>query len=132
MSWMPHFLTLILLSLQTAAQNVNPAEEHRSMSEEFSDYLLGMNPEDIITFELGAGQRKEFFANATAHVESIKGAYSVSGGESNKIYVAVFNPGEQEIMKRESQREAVFQIKPTLKGFYKIRFSNKNVRCFAF
>eukprot|EP00826_Nyctotherus_ovalis_P063382 TRINITY_DN9291_c0_g1_i2.p7 TRINITY_DN9291_c0_g1~~TRINITY_DN9291_c0_g1_i2.p7 ORF type:complete len:101 (+),score=43.50 TRINITY_DN9291_c0_g1_i2:2001-2303(+) len=98
------------------------------MNEEFSDYLLGMNPEDVITFELGAGQKKDFFANATLHAESIKGAYSVSGGEKNKIYVTVFDPSEQEMMNKAQEKEAVFQIKTRLKGLYRIRFSNKNVR----
>jgi len=97
------------------------------MSEEFSEYLLGMNPEDVITFELGAGQRKDFFANTTNLTEYVRGAYSISGGESNKIYMSVFNPSDQEILSKSQKRESVFKIKPSLRGLYKIRFSNKNV-----
>lgn len=97
------------------------------MNEEFSDHLLGMNPEDVVTFELGAGQRKEFYANASAYTEYIKGAYSVSGGESNKIYMSVFNPKEQEILNKAQKNEAVFRIKPNTQGLFRIRFSNKNV-----
>lgn len=98
------------------------------MSEEFAYYLLGMNPEDVITFELGAGQKKDFYANTSIHTESIKGAYSVSGGETNKIYVAVYDPSDKEVLSKTQEKEAVFQIKPNLKGLYRIRFSNKNVR----
>jgi len=98
------------------------------MNEEFSDYLLGMNPEDVITFELGAGQRKDFYANTTSGTESIKGAYSISGGETNKIYMEVYDPSEQLVLTKAQEREAVFQMKPNLKGMYRIRFSNKNVK----
>ena len=86
-----------------------------------------MNPEDVVTFELGAGVSKDFYVNASELTISIKGAYSVSGGEKNKIHMKLLSPRDEILKVQQETKEAVFEITPDMLGLYKIRFSNKNV-----
>lgn len=86
-----------------------------------------MDPENIVTFELGAGQKKDFFANVTMPGCYLMGAYIVSDTEKSKVTMTVYSPDERILLTKSETNEAAFKSSKPAVGLYRISFSNKNV-----
>ena len=103
--------------------------ESKKFVAQFEKFIANMDPEDIAVFEIGAGERRVFSLHMGSAPAKIKGTYSVSGGEKNKISFSIFYPNGTIAFMRTAKKELVFSLDTDLVGEYILEFINRNVSC---
>jgi hypothetical protein len=109
-------------------QDHDGVADHVDFAEQVEQQMRDVRPEDIVTFELGAGERRAFVLSVQTLPVTIKGAYIVSASKRNKIHFHVFLPNGTYYIAREQKKDAVFVFQPDTTGDYTFEFANRNVR----
>ena len=102
-------------------------QRSQNFVDKFEENMANMDPENIVIFEIAAGERKAFVYPLKAADAKIIGAYSVSGGETNKISFSIFFPNGTFAISRSNKKEAVFAMNTDVAGDYTLEFINRNV-----
>ncbi len=130
------FLILFLLSSRiTSAAPVSELEGKGASNEpgsgkfvdQFERYVKEVQPEDVVSFELGAGDKKSFFGRVALLPAALRGAYTVSGGEKNKVSLIVYAPNGSVVLTRAHAKEVIFSYDADSVGEYRLEFTSKNV-----
>jgi len=111
----------------TDDSKLNKTEKNQQFVERFEQYMANMDPENVVIFELAAGERKVFNINGKGILGRIIGAYSVSGGDQNKITFSIFLPNNTLGLIRSKKKDVIFSLPIDLQGDYILEFINRNV-----
>ncbi len=132
----PLCLTVLLpliLSLVLADGSTPPAEE-RSAPSVRADFWSGVNkdsegvsPEDVLNFEIRAGDRAVFTLKVNKAPATIRAAYYVSAREGNKVVLTVLGPTGIALAIKNGVKEAFLHFPGESKGEYRFEFANRNV-----
>ncbi len=128
-------------SPQTKEELVEPAEEPESdearqhtltqFFEDWAKYMGDFNAADLLFFKINAGEKKVFFEDVKAVPALVRGAYSVSAEQRNKILFNAYDPEGYIIMARSRLKEAIVYFQANKTGKYLLEFVNQNVPSLA-
>jgi hypothetical protein len=103
-------------------------EALRKFFEEWTVYMKGFDPSDMLNFELKAGSKISFFLTAETAPQIIRAAYSVSAKTKNKVTLTLFDPSWNPILIKDKQREGIIYVQVNTTGEYHVVIANNNVR----
>lgn len=95
--------------------------------DQFTQLVTNVSPEDVVNFELEAGDKKAFYLTVTTAPATIQGAYSIAGGEKNKVHFNIYGPGGDIVFTLSRKKESIVAFETEAPGEYKLEFANKNV-----
>ena len=107
--------------------NVNGAAEKAQFEEQFAKHLTDMKPDEIVNFELNAGEHRVFVQPILVLPIRVKGVYSVSASPNNKIGLRIYYPNGTLYLSHHHKKDAIFLFDPDTTGNYKFVFANRNV-----
>eukprot|EP00829_Urostomides_striatus_P002076 TRINITY_DN1222_c0_g1_i3.p1 TRINITY_DN1222_c0_g1~~TRINITY_DN1222_c0_g1_i3.p1 ORF type:complete len:158 (-),score=53.72 TRINITY_DN1222_c0_g1_i3:18-491(-) len=84
------------------------AEKDEGFVDQFKTYMTDMKPEDVINFELPAGEKKIFVEKVDIVPITLKGAYTVSASQWNKVTLTIMAPNLTIISASKQKKDAMF------------------------
>lgn len=95
--------------------------------EEWAQHMGDFQASDLMYFHVNAGEQRVFYEDIDKVPSIIRGAYSVSAEQRNKIHFTIYDPDMNPIYMRSKVKEAIIYIQANKTGTYSLEFSNRNV-----
>ena len=102
-------------------------ESLKKFFEDWTIYMKGFDPMDMINIEIPAGEKMVFFESIDRAPQLLRGAYSVSAKTKNKVLFTIYDPLGNVVVVKDRQRESIFYTQINITGEYVFVFYNQNV-----
>jgi hypothetical protein len=105
------------------------ADSQKSLKfmDDFKKYMTSVNPADLVSFEIAAGETMQFVERVTVVPSLFKAAYTSSSSDDSKITFTLFDSTGAVTFLKQNSKEAVALYSASVPGEYVFEFKNGNV-----